>query len=240
MKVEDRITGSGRISADDVKEAVRCFVDIDASSSLSDIYARIPSGDCSGCAACCIESVNTSFAEFINILMFMGRLDEETKAGIVRRSIGFYENELSTPMDCPFLSDGKRCLIHEVRPLECRMFGSMEKDGYESDYESVLKENMESSRAFEEYYGFPLPEDVVRRKLPHCEKYRPQRRVAKEEKSDLINELMAIDMKLVESGGASYDNLGSSLVHLMGRIAFSESSGEALRVESVRRRAGRI
>ena len=34
---------------------------------LNNIYKSLPSGDCSGCGNCCMESVGTNLIEFINI-----------------------------------------------------------------------------------------------------------------------------------------------------------------------------
>ena len=38
---------------------------------LNNIYKELPSGDCSGCGNCCMESVGINLIEFINIYKFL-------------------------------------------------------------------------------------------------------------------------------------------------------------------------
>ena len=46
---------------------------------LNNIYKSLPSGDCSGCGNCCMESVGTNLIEFINIYNYLENKPELKK-----------------------------------------------------------------------------------------------------------------------------------------------------------------
>ena len=96
---------------------------------LNNIYKSLPSGDCSGCGNCCMESVGTNLIEFINIYNYLENKPELKKV-CLDKIIDYYFLEYIDKKPCPFKDKDNRCMIYEVRPLNCRLFGHWKKEDY--------------------------------------------------------------------------------------------------------------
>lgn len=89
---------------------------------LQEIYRQIPHTICPrGCGRCC-GAVFPSLAEIENIKKYCAQKGIEYKA--------FYcEDEVNTfGLDCPYLTEGRTCLIYPVRPFLCRILGAGDLD----------------------------------------------------------------------------------------------------------------
>ena len=61
------------------------------------------------------------------------------------RYIDYYFLEYIEKKPCPFKDEYNRCIIYEVRPLNCRLFGHWKKDDYNNNLNNVTKRNIEYS-----------------------------------------------------------------------------------------------
>ena len=105
---------------------------------LNNIYKSLPSGDCSGCGNCCMESVGTNLIEFINIYNYLEN-KPELKKMCLDKIIDYYFLEYIDKKPCPFKDKDNRCMIYEVRPLNCRLFGHWKKEDYNKNLMDRIK-----------------------------------------------------------------------------------------------------
>lgn len=136
---------------------------------LQAIYQDVPSGECSGCTACCNESVNVSFIEFLNILVH--KEDVLDNPRIQGKMLKYSLLELVKPMACPFLNDDKRCDIYAYRPLPCRLFGNSTKKTYQENYEEVKRQNLIFAKDIHRTHGLRLPKAVTHHKIDFCKTF---------------------------------------------------------------------
>jgi len=79
---------------------------------LEAIYAKLPTIECKGlCHGCCGPIAMTRL-EWKRIKSTVGKSDKE---------IGPLKGEQG--LTCPLLSDDHKCLVYQVRPLICRLWG---------------------------------------------------------------------------------------------------------------------
>jgi Fe-S-cluster containining protein len=178
---------------------------------LEKIYNLIPIGNCSGCASCCMESVNTFYIEFLNIYRYLEQ-NKNLKNKLFPKILNFYFLELVKKMPCPFLTDEKKCSIYEVRPLTCRLFGYWEKKEYENNYKKVLRENRSNYKYFKEVYNIILPNETVNYKIDYCEDFISYRKILKSERQSMIDNLFTIESNFFMKGLISEDFLNTGLV----------------------------
>ena len=74
---------------------------------LNNIYKSLPSGDCSGCGNCCMESVGTNLIEFINIYNYLEN-KPELKKMCLDKIIDYYFLEYIDKKPCPFKDKDNR------------------------------------------------------------------------------------------------------------------------------------
>jgi Fe-S-cluster containining protein len=91
-----------------------------ADNALDVLYARVPSINCKGL---CTESCGpigeaTSPRE-------RDRLRERLGTSTMDEPVAFVDRDGSVP--CPLLVNGK-CSVHDIRPLICRLWGSVEHE----------------------------------------------------------------------------------------------------------------
>lgn len=171
---------------------------------LNDIYSTLPSGDCAGCGNCCMESVGINLIEFLNIYKYLIERDELRRASI-SRIIDYYFLELLKKNSCPFKDGNNRCLIYEVRPLNCRLFGHWKKDDYNKNLERVLNQNMEYKDALKEIYDIDINQEVLDFSIKYCEKFKPELDyLSKQSRLDFSDQIMNLDSRI----------LGSSLIDI--------------------------
>ena len=75
---------------------------------------------------------------------------------------------------CPFRDENNRCLIYEVRPLNCRLFGHWKKDDYNNNLNNVTNRNIEYKEFMKNEYGFDISDEVVNFKINYCEDFKPE------------------------------------------------------------------
>ena len=157
-----------------IRKSAEKIADLRHLDTLNKLYSALPSGTCSGCAACCSESVNISFLEFSNILINgVFRLDYEAQNALRKRILSYYLLEWVKPQKCPFLDEEKRCIIYETRPLPCRLFGFSNQKDYEFNYAKVSNQNVSFAKRIQEQEQLLLPVSVVRKKIPFCRDFVP-------------------------------------------------------------------
>lgn len=198
-------------------------------SKLNLLYNEIPGGKCAGCAKCCMESVNAFYIEFLNILDYVkanGLYDD-----IMNRVEDHYFNELITVKPCPFLDENKRCMIYEVRPHVCRLFGHSTKEEHEENYQQVLLQNKEASAYFYENYGVHLSREVVFHKIDYCENFLVNKKMLFEEKMQLIDQLFMIDTQFLMEDILNEDMLNMSITNWFIYLHYCEDDASMKRID---------
>lgn len=194
-------------------------------NELGKIYDSVPSGKCLGCTNCCSESVNVSFMEFANIVENgLSQLSEEALASLKKRVLAYYLKEWVTPGKCPFLSEDKKCIIYEVRPLPCRIFGSPTKRAYEANFTKIEKQNISVAIEMRESYDLALPKKVVRRKIEFCDAFAPEKRLSEGRVDALYSKLINLDGKLYFDGLIDESAMNGDLVSWMVDWIISEDA----------------
>lgn len=165
-------------------------------NKLNDVYESLPTGNCSGCGNCCMESVGINLIEFLNIFCYL-----EDRADLRRRCIikivDYYFEEYSKKNSCPFKDDDNRCLIYEVRPLNCRLFGHWKKEDYNKNLNNVTKKNNDYKELMKRQHGFEINDEVVNYRIDYCESFIPGKGyLSKSERLSFFDELMILDSKL--------------------------------------------
>lgn len=138
---------------------------------LKSIYEKVESGDCAGCGLCCSESVGATYTESLNIISFIKKNNIMTRK-LMDSIVDYYLDVYIKRNKCPFLDEDKKCLIYDVRPLNCRLYGHWVEKEYEANYERLLKENIEISKELEKSYDFKVPNDYLAFKIPYCKDFK--------------------------------------------------------------------
>lgn len=169
-------------------------------NKLNKVYNSLPSGDCSGCGNCCMESVGINLIEFINISKYLKENDELRKK-CLSNVLDYYFFEYIKKSHCPFKDENNRCLIYEVRPLNCRLFGHWKKEDYNKNLLNVTKRNLDYKNLMKSKYGFDISDEVVNYKINYCESFRPENDyLDKSTRLSFSDELMTLDSKLYSKG----------------------------------------
>ena len=167
---------------------------------LNSVYSTLPSGDCSGCGKCCMESVGTNLIEFINIFNYL-ESRHELKKKCLNKVIDYYFLEYIEKKPCPFKDHNNRCMIYEVRPLNCRLFGHWKKEDYNKNLNNVTQRNIEYQDLIKSKYGFDISDKVVNFKIKYCETFIPEERyLSKSERLEFADSLMILDSNIYSKG----------------------------------------
>lgn len=167
---------------------------------LNSVYRTLPSGDCSGCGKCCMESVGTNLIEFINIFNYL-ESRPELKKKCLNKVIDYYFLEYIEKKPCPFKDHNNRCMIYEVRPLNCRLFGHWQKEDYNKNLNNVTQRNIEYQDLIKSKYGFDISDKVVNFKIKYCESFIPEERyLSKRERLEFADSLMILDSNIYSKG----------------------------------------
>lgn len=167
---------------------------------LNKVYKSLPSGDCAGCGNCCMESVGINLIEFINIYNYLS--DKPSLRNIsLNRILDYYFLEYTKKSSCPFKDENNRCMIYEVRPLNCRLFGHWKKSDYNSNLDNVTNRNIEYRDLVKSKYGFDINEEVVNYKIKYCEEFKPGKDyLNKSERLSFSDQLMILDSNIYSKG----------------------------------------
>lgn len=169
-------------------------------NKLNKIYSTLPSGDCTGCGNCCMESVGINLIEFINIFEYL-KNNEELRKKCLSKVLDYYLLEFVQKSACPFKDENNRCLIYEVRPLNCRLFGHWRKDDYNKNLLNITQRNVDYNKIIKSKYGFDISDEVVNYKIQYCEDFIPQNDyLDKATRLEFADELMTLDSNIYSKG----------------------------------------
>ncbi|MBS7526640.1 YkgJ family cysteine cluster protein [Fusibacter paucivorans] len=183
---------------------------------LEKIYAQVPQcSGCIGCKACCSESVDTTYIEFLYVLNRYYPMYEDLASlpdGIRGRLLKFTLFELAIPQKCPFLNEEGRCEIYEARPLACRVYGTLSRSDYEANYEAVVRQNLEMGKVLQKENGIMPHRALMLRKIPYCEHVAVSAHVTPAMQTSWQNERINLDGKLYFEHLMSMKRLNGNLV----------------------------
>ncbi|CEN91923.1 Flagellin N-methylase [[Clostridium] sordellii] len=184
----------------DIKKGIQFAREVNLFDELNNIYNNLPSGDCTGCGKCCMESVGTNLIEFLNIYNYLEN-NKALRDKCLNKVIDYYFLEYIKKSSCPFKDENNKCLIYQVRPLNCRIYGHWTKADYNLNLSNINNKNNEYSRLIKDEYGFEINEEVVNFKINYCEDFKPENRyLKKSERLEFADSLMILDSKLYSSG----------------------------------------
>lgn len=184
----------------DIDESIKFAKDNKFIEQLNDIYKSVPSGSCTGCGNCCMESVGINLIEFLNIYNYLS-LNDDLRKKCLSKVIDYYFLEYVKKSPCPFKNEDNKCLIYEVRPLNCRLYGHWTKEDYNLNLDNVSKRNQKYAKIINDMYDFEISKEVVDFKINYCEKFKPNNRyLRKDERLSFSDSLMIIDSKIYSKG----------------------------------------
>ena len=167
---------------------------------LNNIYDTLPKGKCTGCGNCCMESVGINLIEFLNIYNYLQDKDELRKKSI-GRIMDYYFMEFMEKKSCPFKDENNMCLIYEVRPLNCRLFGHWKKEDYNKNLKDITEKNQQYKNIMKGKYGFDISDEVVNYEIKYCEDFVPDNGyLSKSERLGFADDLMVLDSRLFSKG----------------------------------------
>lgn len=167
---------------------------------LNQIYATLPKGDCVSCGNCCMESVGINLIEFLNIYKHLLN-NKELKLDSKGKIIDYYFEELIKKNSCPFREKNNRCLIYDVRPLNCRLFGHWKREDYNLNLNRVIERNIDYKKNVKNLYGIDISQEVLDFSIKYCEKFKPEiDYLSKKTRLNFEDEIMNLDAKILGSG----------------------------------------
>jgi Fe-S-cluster containining protein len=169
-------------------------------NELNKIYETVPSGECTGCGNCCMESVGINLIEFINIYNHLNN-DKNLRDRCLDKVIDYYFLEYVKKSSCPFKDKNNICLIYSVRPLNCRIYGHWTKNDYNLNLNNINNKNKDYAKLIKNEYGFDINNEVVNYKISYCEDFKPNERyLEKHERLSFSDSLIILDSKIYSSG----------------------------------------
>lgn len=182
---------------------------------LNRVYSSVPTGTCEGCTACCSESVNISFLEFSNVVQNgLLKLEPHDRAALTKRVLSYYLTEWIKPQKCPFLDDQKLCMIYEVRPLPCRLFGTATRAAYENNYRHIQVQNLKVAKWLAQNEKIMLSTAVRNKKIDFCEAFIPTETLDEDSIQELYDQLINLDGQLFFKGIIDDSFMNENLVNL--------------------------
>ena len=147
-----------------------------------------------------MESVGINLIEFINIYNYL-KDNEELRNRCLSKVLDYYFLEYIKKSPCPFKDEDNRCMIYNVRPLNCRLFGHWKKDDYNKNLVNVNTKNKEYKNLIKSQYGFDISDKVVNYKINYCESFIPQNGyLDKSTRLSFSDELMTLDANIFSKG----------------------------------------
>ncbi|MEW6173561.1 MAG: YkgJ family cysteine cluster protein [Bacillota bacterium] len=166
-------------------------------TELNDIYAQIPKHECGDCTECCKDAPAAFFLEYLNVYGHLRERLPQEQSVIVRRAIEFFFLELVDPgRKCPFHDEESGCLIRQVRPLGCRIFGLLNKDDYEDVERKRILRLQEIAADFRTVYGMELPAALLVAR-PFCNKNGGPDRIDLDSVEEYRMRLTTLDSRIV-------------------------------------------
>lgn len=199
---------------------------------LKAVYNAIPEGRCTGCSTCCSESVSTFFIEWLQIVQMLEGSGRWLEA--LERAEAYAEKSLALPLPCPMLEPDGRCMIYDVRPLTCRMFGHLSKKDHANNCAAVLKSNRLAAEAIEQFYGVKLPIAVVERYIPFCQDFDLESSISVSKRDELADALFSLDSQFFAAGLLEADQIQLGLVDWFTLVRTDIELLSEKRIENVR------
>lgn len=135
--------------------------------ALEKVYAQVPEGDCRQCGQCCVDPPPAALVEYLNIYRYVRDHLADRHQELIRKTVEFFYLELADPgVGCPFLGEDKKCLIHPVRPLSCRVYNVLHPDDYEKQNRTRDLEKV--AEKYQREHGITLPRKIIEFRLPYC------------------------------------------------------------------------
>lgn len=205
------------------------FQRLEIKDKLEKVYAKIPSGQCDGCAKCCTESVPAFYAEFLNIHQYL--IQQDLLSDLSEKVEAHYFHELTTRQDCPFLKSDKSCAIYPVRPLTCRLFGYASRDEHESSYEKIAEMNQAADDYFYGTYKVHIPEEVLYHKINYCEYFIPGARITQAERQQMMDRLFQLDTHFLMAELIPEEALNMSITNWFIYLKYNEETASKKRID---------
>lgn len=184
------------IKKEDIINCIKYCQDNNIFDDLNKVYSSLPTGYCTGCGDCCMESVGINLVEFINIFNYL-KDRKNLKKQSLEKIIDYYFLEYKKKSPCPFKDTDNRCLIYEVRPLNCRLFGHWKKEDYNKNLDSITKRNIEYKNMMKKEYNFEISDDVVNYRINFCDDFIPNDGyVSKSKRMEFYDRLIILDSKI--------------------------------------------
>ena len=121
--------------------------------------------------------------------------------GSLDKIIDYYFLEYIEKNPCPFKDEYNRCMIYEVRPLNCRLFGHWKKEDYNKNLANVTKRNIEYRDLIKSKYGFDISDKIVNYKINYCESFVPEYKyLTKSQRLEFADKLMTLDSNIYAKG----------------------------------------
>ncbi len=167
---------------------------------LNKVYKDVPSGDCTGCGNCCMESVGINLIEFFNIYDYLIN-KEDLKEICLSKIVDYYFLEYTIKKPCPFRDENNRCLIYEVRPLNCRLYGHWKKEDYNKNLSDVTTRNKEYQKLMKSKYGFDISDEVINYRINYCDNFVSKKNyLNKSDRLEFSDRLITLDSKMYSKG----------------------------------------
>ncbi|MEW5762951.1 MAG: YkgJ family cysteine cluster protein [Bacillota bacterium] len=165
---------------------------------LEQIYAALPPTTCKMCGECCADPPPAALIEYLHVYRYIRDRLPEKQPELLEKTVAFFYLELVEPQQhCPFLGADNRCVIYEVRPFACRLYGLIneEKSPVRRDREALA----ELAEKYREEYGIVLPQAVVERRTPACSDVVPAGapRISARRAENLLTALLMLDAQIV-------------------------------------------
>ncbi|WP_042277167.1 YkgJ family cysteine cluster protein [[Clostridium] dakarense] len=209
-------------------------------NKLNKVYNSLPSGNCSGCGNCCMESVGINLIEFINIFEYL-KGNNELRKKCLSKVLEYYFFEYIKKSPCPFKDENNRCLIYEVRPLNCRLFGHWKKEDYNKNLLNVTKRNLDYKKLMKSKYGFDISDEVVNYKINYCESFKPEKDyLDKSTRLNFSDELMTLDSKLYSKGIIDIEFKDRGIVEYFIESLLNENTAYNIKIRVSKEEAIRI
>ena len=180
-----------------------------------------------------MESVHTHYIEFLNIFEYLKKNNELFKE-LLPRIIKYYFLEMVTKERCPFLNEEGLCLIYDVRPLVCRVFGHWTKEEYKHNYKNTLNENIHIKKIFKNQYKIDLPKEVVEYRIDYCERFQVDQRIETHQRQSMTDAIFTMESRFFMGGLLEESDLNTGLVSWFVNLILDKEKASELRIQIMR------